>query len=220
MQSDQPASPNGRSLRSSDDLVLLSELEGLRTTCRRQALVIERLTEAASTFQRGARALKAENAELRAESDRLRVHRSDRPEDGRRVEEAVALGTQAPRIARGIVAHALADRVDASVLENAQLVVSELITNSVRHSGVADGEDLVVRLHLWRGACRLEVEDPGHDGVIAAQPPDMLNGAGVGLHLVQMLSERWGVVRAAKGPTRVWAQLACPGSATGGRRAA
>ena len=29
----------------------------------------------------------------------------------------------------------------------------------------------------------------------------------MGLHLVQALSERWGVVRAAEGPTRVWAQL-------------
>jgi hypothetical protein len=29
----------------------------------------------------------------------------------------------------------------------------------------------------------------------------------MGLNLVQMLSERWGVVRTAEGPTRVWAQL-------------
>ena len=31
----------------------------------------------------------------------------------------------------------------------------------------------------------------------------------MGLNLVQMLSERWGVVRAAEGPTCVWAQLLC-----------
>jgi hypothetical protein len=29
----------------------------------------------------------------------------------------------------------------------------------------------------------------------------------MGLHLVHTLSERWGVVRAAEGPTCVWAQL-------------
>ena len=28
-----------------------------------------------------------------------------------------------------------------------------------------------------------------------------------GLHLVQALSERWGIVRAAEGPTCVWVQL-------------
>jgi hypothetical protein len=43
--------------------------------------------------------------------------------------------------------------------------------------------------------------------VIAPQPQDLLKGGGMGLNLVQMLSERWGVVRAAEGPTRVWAQL-------------
>ena len=71
-----------------------------------------------------------------------------------------------------------------------------------------------------RDGCRLEVEDPGRDGVIAPQPQDLRNGGGMGLNLVQMLSERWGVVRAAEGPTRVWAQLprvAAPGISPGAR---
>jgi hypothetical protein len=34
-----------------------------------------------------------------------------------------------------------------------------------------------------------------------------LRGGGMGLQMVQTLSERWGVVRAAEGPTCVWAQL-------------
>jgi hypothetical protein len=53
----------------------------------------------------------------------------------------------------------------------------------------------------------VEVEDPGHDGVIAARPPDPVQGSGMGLNLVQMLSERWGLERAREGGTRVWAQL-------------
>ena len=93
------------------------------------------------------------------------------------------------------------------MLETALLLVAELVTTSVRHSGVPEGEHVVVRVDLWRDGCRLEVEDPGRDGVIAPQPQDLRNGGGMGLNLVQMLSERWGVVRAAGGPTRVWAQL-------------
>ena len=31
----------------------------------------------------------------------------------------------------------------------------------------------------------------------------------MGLNLVETISERWGLVRAADGPTRVWAQLRC-----------
>jgi len=93
------------------------------------------------------------------------------------------------------------------VLETALLLVSELVSNSVRHSGVPEGEDVVVRVRLWQDGFRLEVEDPGRSGVIAPKAPDVLRGGGMGLQLVQTLSERWGVTRAAEGPTCVWAQL-------------
>jgi hypothetical protein len=82
-----------------------------------------------------------------------------------------------------------------------------LVTNSVLHSDVAAGEDLVVRVHLGKAMCRVGVEDPGHDGVIAPRPADPVKGNGMGLNLVQMLSERWGMERACEGGTRVWAQL-------------
>jgi len=91
----------------------------------------------------------------------------------------------------------------------AQLLASELVTNSVRHSGVPEGAAIVVRVHLSSGICRLEVEDPGHEGVIAPRPADPRRG-GMGLNLLATLSESWGVIRAAAGPTRVWARLPCP----------
>jgi anti-sigma regulatory factor (Ser/Thr protein kinase) len=175
--------------------------------------VIDTLGEALSTFERGARALKAENAALRAENDGLRRRRrvASRPnggaEGGQPAEVAIPIGVQAPRVARSVVAEWLADHVAPSVLESALLLVSELVSNSVRHSGVPEGDDLIVRVDLWRDGCRLEVEDPGGDGVIAPQTPDRLRGGGMGLHLVQKLSECWGVARAADGPTCVWAQL-------------
>ncbi len=212
MKSDQTASANGRAGVSSDRFGLRAP-EGSQAECRRQAIVIERLSEALSSFERGARALKAENSELRAENDRLHRHRrleagSDRRVDsGDPAEVAIPLGVQAPAVARSVVADRLAEQVAPCVLETALLLVSELVANSVRHSGVPEGEDVVVRVDLWRDGCRLEVEDPGRDGVIAPQPQDLRNGGGMGLNLVQMLSERWGVVRAAGGPTRVWAQL-------------
>ena len=123
---------------------------------------------------------------------------------------AIPLGAEAPRIARGVIELCLADRVAPSALEIAQLLASELVSNSVRHSGVPEGEAIVVRVHLSSGICRLEVEDPGHDGVIALRPPDPCRTGGLGLNLLAALSESWGVGRAAAGPTRVWAQLPCP----------
>jgi hypothetical protein len=104
----------------------------------------------------------------------------------RRQAIAIPLGVQAPGVARSVVAEWLADQVAPYVVESALLLVSELVTNSVRHSGVPEGEDVVVRVDLWRDGCRLEVEDPGRDGVIAPRPQDPLEGGGMGLNLVQM----------------------------------
>jgi serine/threonine-protein kinase RsbW len=192
----------------------LSELERLQAKCRRQEMVIDTLREAVSRFSSGAKALKAENSDLRAETARLRGGRTrtsgrDRVEGTELAEVPIPVALSAPAVARGLVARCLDGRVPTLVLENAQLLVSELVTNSVRHSGAGEGDDVVVRVHVWRDMCRLEVEDPGGDGVIAPRPPGPVDGSGMGLNLVQMLSERWGVVRAAGGPTRVWAQLRC-----------
>jgi hypothetical protein len=55
----------------------------------------------------------------------------------------------------------------------------------------------------------VEVEALGCDGAITAPSGDPEGDAGTELNRVEALSERWGVVRANGGPTRVWAQLAC-----------
>ena len=213
MKSDQTALANGRNPLASDASGADPASRELQAKCRHQEMVIDTLGEALSAFERGARALKAENSALRTENDRLRrrPRLASRPDGhvdgGEPAEVAIPVGAQAPGVARGFIAQSLADHVAPAVLEAALLLVSELVSNSVRHSGVPEGEDLMVGVLLWREGCRLEVEDPGRDGVIAPQPPDLLNGGGMGLQLVQTLSERWGVVRAAEGPTCVWVQL-------------
>jgi two-component sensor histidine kinase len=86
-----------------------------------------------------------------------------------------------------------------------QLLVSELVTNSVRHSGAGPEDAVIVGVGLSPALVRLEVEDRGGGGVIAPRTPD--EGAGFGLRLVQTISERWGLERIAAGPSLVWAQL-------------
>jgi anti-sigma regulatory factor (Ser/Thr protein kinase) len=180
--------------------------EQLLATCRRQETVID-------TLSAGARALKAENTQLRTEIARLRAHGRPGPDhtiQGAELADVeIQLDERAPGDARRLVARCLSGHVAARVLENAQLLTSELVTNSVRHSGASVDRPVVVRVHLSQDACSVEVEDAGFDGVIAPQPPDLSLGSGMGLNLVQMLSQRWGVVRAVGGPTRVWAELAC-----------
>ena len=190
------------------------EMERLRTTGRRQAAQIATLSEAVSNFYRGLSAMREENAELRAESRDLRNRLQARDRGGSRANDElveVTLGhdPRAPSVAREVVVRSLGARVAPGVLDEAQLVMSELVTNSVRHSGAPDGDEIVVRVRTWPDGCRLEVEDTGHEGRIAPTEPDLDRGSGMGLNLVQALSERWGLVRATEGPTRVWAQLEC-----------
>jgi anti-sigma regulatory factor (Ser/Thr protein kinase) len=111
--------------------------------------------------------------------------------------------------------HALAE---CGLVESAQepalmLLVSELVSNSVRHAGL-DGDD---RIHLrasTRADCAyVEVCDTGRSGrVPSRREPDVdqLETGGLGLMLVDEMADRWGVDRHDH-ETCVWFELACAG---------
>jgi anti-sigma regulatory factor (Ser/Thr protein kinase) len=205
MQPHDAALSDGRPPSPAVPLDARSELDGLRSACRRQAHVIELLSAATSNLRSGAAALRAENAELRAANERIgRQGRNGAARGAGALEVSLPLGAQAPGVARTVVER-LRGRVHVSVLEDALLVVSELVTNSLCHSGASAGAVAVVRVELTDTMVRLEVEDAGRGGVIAPRAPDL--GGGFGLNLVGGLSESWGLERVAAGGTRVWAQL-------------
>jgi anti-sigma regulatory factor (Ser/Thr protein kinase) len=82
------------------------------------------------------------------------------------------------------------------------LVVSELVSNSVRHSGDGkESDEIVVRVSVRAGYIRVEVADQGPGFSI-----DAPRGEGLGLSIVEKLSDRWGM---ADGQHRfvVWAEL-------------
>jgi anti-sigma regulatory factor (Ser/Thr protein kinase) len=204
MRVDQPGSANG-DRPSPNGSEPRRELVTLQAKCRRQAAVIDRLSEVISTLHRGAKALKAENSELRGENERLTD--GGRIDAGELVEVPIVLDVQAPGVARTIVAECLDERVVPSALENARLLVSELVSNSLQHGGGQVGDGVVVSVELVPDWIRVGVQDGGSDAVIAARPASIDTGNGFGLNLVHLLSERWGVERLAKGGTQVWAQL-------------
>src|SRR3954447_22735674 len=120
MKSDQTASV-GRPPHSTDGCDPHPASGELEAKCRHQAREIDTLGEALSAFERGARALKAENSALRAENDRLRrrvASRADADVDGGEpVEVAIPVGTRAPGVARSVIAQSLAHHVAPAVLE-------------------------------------------------------------------------------------------------------
>lgn len=210
MQPARPVPADGRDTQPVDRSRLVAQIDRLRATCRRQALALDKQGDVIALLRTGGRALKAENADLRSENARLRDARATpelageaRTELG---EARLALDAGAPRAARAMVASCLADQVTPSVLANAQLLISELVGNSVRHSHAA-GHPVVVRVGVERALCHLEVADSGCAGEVTPRAPDLQHGGGLGLQIVQELSERWGLERAAAGGTRVWVYL-------------
>jgi anti-sigma regulatory factor (Ser/Thr protein kinase) len=122
-----------------------------------------------------------------------------------RMEVEIAAGQHAPAAARSAVERWLSGRVSARLYDDVRLLVSELVTNSVRHAQLTRDMTIRISVALVDGAVRIEVEDPG-DGAIAAVPPDREHGGGFGLYLVEILAERWGSTN--DGNTCVWAELA------------
>jgi anti-sigma regulatory factor (Ser/Thr protein kinase) len=108
----------------------------------------------------------------------------------------------APARARRAV-EALAADIAPDVLADARLLVSELITNSVKY-GCSD----VVRLELHGHGdehLRVEVIDEGGGFIPVARNRPATEAGGWGLHLVHTLADRWGVATEA---SRVWFEIA------------
>ena len=88
-------------------------------------------------------------------------------------------------------------------LEDAGLLVSELVTNSIRHGHLSIDQDIQLRADVEGDTLHVEVCDPG--GAFELQPSIAgmhVQDAGWGLFLVRLLSQRWGV--SADGSTLVW----------------
>jgi anti-sigma regulatory factor (Ser/Thr protein kinase) len=95
---------------------------------------------------------------------------------------------------------------DPQLRLNLQLVVSELVTNGVRHGGTVG--PLWVVLAVRRDAVRLEVVDTGEGfdrGSVLQAPLDPAAVSGRGLHLVDAVADRWGLLY--DGRTKVWAEF-------------
>jgi two-component sensor histidine kinase len=82
------------------------------------------------------------------------------------------------------------------------LLVSEIVTNSIRHAGMAPDERVVLAARLREDWVRIEVRDSGK-----GFDPDVRHDAsGFGLRMLDMLASRWGVDTDRDG-TRVWFEV-------------
>jgi anti-sigma regulatory factor (Ser/Thr protein kinase) len=112
--------------------------------------------------------------------------------------------------------HPLEDRLDDDVLFTLRLLISELVTNSVRHARLSREQVIRVRVLFGPWSVRVEVLDDGWGFPLPdPRPPgpswqyignrDLEWPGGWGLSILDSIADSWGIVRDDR--TVVWFEL-------------
>lgn len=103
---------------------------------------------------------------------------------------------------------------DLGALEHdVTLLVTELVSNAIRHAGLRRDAPVKLRIAADERRVRIEVSDPGcgFDATSLDDETQLEEPGGLGLVLVDRMSERWGIIRGAE--TRVWLEMPRPARA-------
>lgn len=103
--------------------------------------------------------------------------------------------------------NAIADKVSRDKFEDIRLLVSELVTNGVRHAGFATADGVGFRVRMGDKCLRVEVVDAGKgfEKTVTPSTPDQVSGWG--LQIVEKLSDRWGVEPLPESGSSVWFEI-------------
>jgi anti-sigma regulatory factor (Ser/Thr protein kinase) len=113
--------------------------------------------------------------------------------------------------ARARLREFMGDSLSEDDLFDVSVMVSELVTNAVRHAGADEHAKVIVHLAIASGVLRVEVCDqgPGFEPPPITRPRAGVGGSG--LLLVDQLSSSWGV--ASDDGTCVWFERALAAAA-------
>jgi serine phosphatase RsbU (regulator of sigma subunit)/anti-sigma regulatory factor (Ser/Thr protein kinase) len=113
-------------------------------------------------------------------------------------------GAEAAALARDAIGE-LESLLEPQLLATARLLVSEIVTNSVRHAGAAAGDMILLRATVFADRLRVEVSDAGTGFRRTARLPERDSASGWGLYIVDQFADKWGVLR--DDAARVWFEL-------------
>jgi serine/threonine-protein kinase RsbW len=100
------------------------------------------------------------------------------------------------------------------VMSDVMICVTELVTNSVQHPAQRADDRVELALRVSPDAVRVEVGDSGEGFEPGSVPRKRDERGGFGLHIVELLADRWGVERDEL--TRVWFEIDLGGSGAPG----
>jgi len=105
--------------------------------------------------------------------------------------------------ARAAIRDELPEEMTPSVVTEAELLTSELVSNAVRHAGMRAGDTLELNIDLTPELLRVGLLDdgPGFEKDVRSRDEQ----GGWGLLLVETVSDRWGVNRGER--TEVWFEI-------------
>lgn len=122
-------------------------------------------------------------------------------------EIAVALPAVPESIPRSRqVLDGLRGELEEPALDDLRLIVSELVTNSIRHARLRTGDRIDLEVSVDESTIRLELRDRGRGFAPPATPTTLFQESGWGLFLVSRLTDRWGVSTEG-GVTTVWIEI-------------
>ena len=93
----------------------------------------------------------------------------------------------------------------SDLMETSLLLVSELVTNCIRHGGLDATKQIEVKVRTYDNGVKIDVVDPGVGFQYKPREGPLERAGGWGLYMVDQLSNRWGVEEGY--PTRVWFEL-------------
>ncbi|MEU9074931.1 ATP-binding protein [Kitasatospora sp. NPDC048538] len=101
-----------------------------------------------------------------------------------------------------------------ALLDDGQLVLSELVANAVVHARVSPGREIAVRFEVLHGHLRIEVHDASSEKPTIRRATGLDDLSGRGLCLVEALSLEWGCApRPGDIGKSVWALVGPEGGA-------
>ena len=107
------------------------------------------------------------------------------------IESTVPADPRAPQRARGLLGDLA---IDDSTRATVELIVSELVSNSVLHGAGPEGRELRLRIRLDGSCLKGEVCDRGAiEFEWERHKPDLAEPGGLGLMIVDELAQRWGI---------------------------